>query len=113
MLLKIIAEIIIGHNRVIYHSDLPGNIPPEERLKSNQATQGTIHATVSTALPLLFAFTCLALVAFLSTPVNPTLCTTGRQGHRPRKQGQNRNQQYEGEYLSHYRPNINKKLAIL
>jgi hypothetical protein len=140
MLLKIIAEIIIGHNRVIYHSDLPGNIPTEERLKSDQATQGAIHATVSTALPLLFAFTRLALVAFLSAPINPTpaplvrrshhtvfrglthpttvqsrrhLCTTGRQRHRPHKQGQNRNQQYEGEYLSHYSANINKKLAIL
>lgn len=72
MLLKIIAEIIIGHNRVIYHSDLLGNIPTEERLKSDQATQGTIHATVFTVLALLFAFTSLPLIALLSTPVHLT-----------------------------------------
>ena len=137
MLLKIIAEIIIRHNRVIYHSNLPGNIPPEESLKSDQATQGAINTTAAAILPLFFAFTCLPLMALLST-IHASLAslmgcshrtfwrgrghliasrchlrTTGRQRHRPCKQGQNRNQQYDGVQLSHYIANINKKPAIL
>ena len=122
---------MIGHNRVINNSCLPGNVPPEERLKSNQATQGAIHTAPAIILPLLLVFSRLPLMALLSAPITflmgcslhttslsltrPStfhscrhLCTSGRQRHRPRKQGQNRNQQYHGGYLSHYRTNITK-----
>jgi hypothetical protein len=112
MLLKIIAEIIIGHNRVINKNDLPGNLQPEKRLKSNKATQGAIHATPAIILPLLLAFTRLRLMALLSTPITyfmrcSHLRTSGRQRHRPRKQGQDRDQQYDGIHFPHYKPNIN------
>src|ERR1700683_2250821 len=132
MLLKIIAEIIIGHNRVINKNDLPGNLQPEKRPKSNQVTQGAIHTAPTIILPLLLVFTRLPLMALLSATIaflmrcslhttslslnRPStfysrrhLCTSGRQRHRPRKQGQNRNQQYHGKYLSHYRTNITNK----
>ena len=126
---------MIGHNRVIDNGCLPGNVPPEERFESNQATQRAIHATAAAALVLLFTFTRLTLMALLSATVHASLaslmgcshrgfwqgcshlfasrrhlCTTGRQCHRPCKQGQNRNQQYDGVYLSHYTSNIIKKL---
>jgi len=123
MLLKIIAEIIVGHNRIINNRHLPGNLPPEERFKSHQATHRAIHTTAAALLLLLLVLTLLSLMALLSAPVNTTvaslmprshhtlfrglthpitsrsrrhLCTTGCQRHRPCKQGQNRNQQYYG-----------------
>ena len=136
-MLKIIAEIMIGHNRVIDNSCLPGNVPPEERLKSNQATQRAIHTTSAAVLVLLFTFTRLPLMALLSATVYASLaslmgcghrtflcggshlfascrhlCATGRQRHRPCEQGQNGNQQYDGVYLSHYVPKIIKPNSI-
>ena len=120
MWLKIIAEIIVGHNYVINHRYPRGYLPPEERFKSNQATQRAIYTTATLTLSLLFAFIRPTLMA-LSTPVNPAsaplmrrghdtprgsfthratlrrhLRTTGCQRYRPCKQGQNRNQQYDG-----------------
>ncbi len=134
MLLKIIAETIIGHNRVINNSYLLGYLPPEERFKSDQTTQRTIHTTTPAAAPFLLTFTRLPLIALVSTSIrlpgapmvlhHHTLCrglnnfpahrscrhlrTTGRQRHRPCKQGQDRNQQYHGGYPSDHNPNIAK-----
>jgi hypothetical protein len=141
MLLKIIAETIIGHNRVINNRYLLGYFPPEERLKRNQATQRAIHTTPpSVAVPFLLLFTRLSLIARASTPVHlhcapmmrrhqhrlyrgrtnftanrscRHLCATGRQRHRPCKQGQDRNQQYHGGYSSHHKPNIAKNRQYL
>ena len=92
MLLKIIAEIIIGHNRVINHSDLPGHLPPEERLKSDQATQGAIHTTAAAVLSFLFTFTRLTLMTLLSATAHASLASlmgcshsTSLRGRRDRK----------------------------
>lgn len=74
-MLKIIAEIMIGHNRVINNSCLPGNVPPEERLKSNQATQRAIHTTAAAILVLLFTVTRLTLMALLSTTGHASLAS--------------------------------------
>ena len=124
MLLKIIAEIIIGHNRVINNSYLPGHLPPEKGFKSDQATQRAIHTTAAAILSLLLTFIRLFLIALLSTTARMfpaplmrdscgrPLCTTGRQRHRLRKQGQDRNQQYEGVQMAHYIANIAKTRTV-
>jgi hypothetical protein len=130
---NIITQIIFAHNRIFYIQFVPVHFQPEKRLKGNQATQGAIHTAPTIILPPLLVFTRLPLMALLSTSITwlmrcglhttslsltrPStfhsrrhLCTSGCQCHRPRKQGQNRNQQYHGRYTSHYRTNITKNL---
>ena len=69
MWLKIIAEIIVGHNCVINHHYPPGYLQPEERFKSNQATQGAIYTTAGVVLTFLF------LPALLTDTVHASLAS--------------------------------------
>jgi hypothetical protein len=96
MLLRIIAKIIIGHNRVIDQRDLPGELQTEDRLKGNQATQGTIDTTRAAGLSFWFTLSASSSghLTFIVHPGHRR--TLRRQPHSSGKQDHERKEQYDG-----------------